>query len=167
MVDNVSLYTVFTDASVDTTTKQYGYGVWVKRDGKARTSSGNGRFDEILFLQEGHAVIWAELYAMAQGLAFIRDDLIGIKGIVLQSDCTAALAIINRLPFCNIAQASKNVVMKCSLSGQPYDNVLDIVREVIPPYIPIWLKWVKGHRHGNRRNYVNNITDKLSRNYRK
>lgn len=80
--------TLFADASFCHQTKAYGWCFWLKHGAPAQTilRSGGG-----VNMASSH---WAEVEALRQGLNLVRTMDFSGKRIVVQSDCTGALAEI-------------------------------------------------------------------------
>lgn len=81
--------TLFADASFCPDTNAYGWCFWIKHGSPAQTVVRHGGGQRI---QSSH---WAEVEALRQGLKWVHTLPLRGKRVVVQSDCTGALAEIS------------------------------------------------------------------------
>ena len=152
--------TIFADASVDHESGAAGWACWIKGDG-SNSVLHSGAFREPV----GNSTN-AELAALANALAVAK--AIGqLRGrVMLQSDCSAALAMIRTIAGAEDSPAERGLrVGKWRKKPEKmYRPAVKVIQSVIQDTgIKLVVRHVKGHQAGGGRNWVNRQCDRLAK----
>ncbi len=142
--------TIFTDASVCMQTYAGGWGAWVKY-GLNQKLEASGSFKEIV-----SSATEAELRAIANGIYVATKRLyIADKTLFcVVTDSQNAIGILERV--------RKNLIKR----DTPYVDIVKTINGLIPPTCTLSVRKVKAHvsiSKSDKRNYVNNLVDKLAK----
>lgn len=155
------MITVFVDASHCPNTKAAGWGAWAKGHGWERGITCGGPL-KMSPLNSSEA----EMAAMAAALQVLADgDCLTFDTVMLQSDSLRTLQLIRQtLPACRATNHAESVAIPTGkLYASPIEkNALRIIHAILHEHT-VYVRHVRGHQHGEGRNWVNRTCDDIAK----
>jgi ribonuclease HI len=164
--------TIFTDASVCSTTRCAGWAAWIKDDGDALVRGG-----QLKSKMPNPPSDHAELFAIANALAIAaqRGYFVDDKAVMVQSDSMNALMLL--VTECNAVDKAAEGGLVCTAFKRKngkrgkwwrdtYNEPLKMIRDLIAKHdFRIRVRHVKGHQAAGSggRAYVNNMIDEVAK----
>ncbi len=156
--------TIFADASYSHQTKDGGWGVWIKADGRPSFTKGGPFLGEVDTSSEAEVRALANALALGRAAGLIRDG----DCIMLQSDCQAALCGIMALveTSCHRPAPGSTTAISPPKRIGPWmrksAGLKTVVKIATEAQLKIVLRHVPGHKSGEGRAWVNRQVDKLA-----